>query len=334
MCEHFLQSKPERYGFIMSLIFRQTRGASDAAALIAVHTACVETDALLEDSAEEYWPTLEWYSHDLAKTDSRDWVIAELNGQVVGYGHTLWNWSERDGTQVYLHLGFVKPEYRNQGVGTQLLEKLEARCREKAKEDNHSEHLEIAANASGTEIAAQKLLREHGYFTVFTVLDMKLESSVPGFEDTKIPKAYELRSVLPEHHLAIWQSIGDAYDSRNAGNPRFSEVPREYEDYFSGDPSLWFVVWESESYRIAAHVLCRINKVGTAEIFEVSVGIAHRRKGLARALLQRAIFALRSRDVKKVVLGTRRENPTEAWRLYESVGFRIVKEYPRWRKQK
>jgi mycothiol synthase len=318
----------------MPLIFRSPCGASDAADLIAVHTACVETDALLEDSAEEYRPTLEWYRHDLEKTNSKDWILAELDGNIVGYGHTLWNWSERDGSQVYLHLGLVKPDYRNQGIGTQLLERLEARCCEKATENNHLDNLEIAANASGTEIAAQKLLREHGYFTVFTVLDMELDSTIVGTEHAEIPKAYELRPVLPEHHLAIWQSIGDAYDSRNAGNPRFSEVPREYEDYFSGDPSLWFVVWESESHRIAAHVLCRINKNGTAEIFEVSVGIAHRRKGLARALLQRAIYALRSRGVKKIVLGTRRENPTEAWRLYESVGFRIVKEYPRWRKQK
>ncbi len=318
----------------MTLIFRATRGASDAADLIAVHTTCAEVDALLEDSAEEYRPDLEWYSHDLEKTNSQDWVIAELNGNVVGYGHTLWNWSERDGTQVYLHLGFVKPDYRNQGIGTQLLEKLEARCREKARENNHLEHLEIAANASSTEIAAQNLLREHGYFTVFTMLDMELEPNVMGLENTEIPDGYELRPVLPEHHLAIWQSIGDAYDARNVGNPRFSEVPRDWEGYFSGDPSLWFVVWEPESHRIAAHVLCRINKAGTAEIFEVSVGIAHRRKGIARALLQRAIYVLRSRGVKKIVLGTRLENSTEAWRLYESVGFRIIKQYPRWRKQK
>ncbi len=318
----------------MSLTFRPAYGASDAPDLIDVHTACTEVDALLKDSAEEYRPTLEWYSHDLTKTNPQDWIIAKLNGNVVGYGHTLWNWSERDGTRVYLHLGFVKPEYRNQGIGTQLLQKLEARCTEKAKQNNHLQHLEIAANASSTEIAAQTLLREHSYFTVFTVLDMELDSTIAGIEHAAIPESYELRPVLPEHHLAIWQSIGDAYDSRNAGNPRFSEVPREYENYFSGNPSLWFVVWESESHRIAAHVLCRINNTRSAEIFEVSVGIAHRRKEIAKALLQRAIYALRSRGVKKIVIGTRRENSTEAWRLYESVGFRIIKEYPRWRKRK
>ncbi len=318
----------------MPLKFRPTHGESDAADLIEVHTACAEVDQLLEDSAEEYRPDLEWYKNDLKKTNPQDWVIAALDGNVVGYGHTLWNWSERDGTQVYLHLGFIKPNFRNQGIGTQLLERLEKRCYEKAKTNNHLEHLEIAANASSTEIAAQNLLRESDYITVFTMLDMQLEPDVVGIKDTEIPKSYELRPVLPEHHLAIWQSIGDAYDSRDADNPRFSEVPRDWENYFSGDSSLWFVVWEPESHRIAAHVLCRVNKAGTAEIFEVSVGVAHRRKGIARALLQCAIYALRSRGAKKIVLGTRRENPTEAWRLYEAVGFRIVKQFPRWRKEK
>jgi mycothiol synthase len=318
----------------MALAFRSTRGASDAADLIAVHAACAEVDALLADSAEEYRANLDWYNHDLEKTDPKDWVIAEQNGEIVGYGHTLWNWSERDGTQVYLHVGWIKPAFRNQGFGTQLIAKLEERCFDKATANNHLEHLEIAGNASGTEIAAQALLRDHDYFTVFTMLDMELDPDVMGLEHAPIPTAYELRPVLPEHYLAIWQSIGDVHDAKNMGNPRFSEVPREFHDYFNGDPSLWFVLWEPESHRIAAHVLCRINEFGTAELFEVSVGVAHQRKGIARALMQRAIHALRSRDVKKIVIGARLENPTRAWRLYESVGFRILKQFPRWRKRK
>jgi mycothiol synthase len=318
----------------MTITFRSTRGASDAADLIAVHTACTETDALLTESAEEYAGNLDWVKYALERSEPKDWVIAELDGEIVGYGQTLENWSERDGTQVYLHQGWIKPEHCNQGFGTQLIIKLEARCREKATANNHLEHLEIAGNASGTEVAAQALLRDQDYFTVYTMLDMELDPAVMGLEYAPIPAVYELRPVLPEHHLAIWQSIGDVYDARNIDHARFSEVPREFEHYFSGDPSLWFVLWEPESHRIAAHVLCRINEHGTAEIFEVSVGVAHQRKGIARALMQRAIYALRSRDVKKIVIGTRLENPTQAWRLYESVGFRILKQFPRWRKRK
>jgi hypothetical protein len=41
----------------MSVIFRPTRGSSDAADLSAVHTACAEVGALLED--EEYRPLVQ-----------------------------------------------------------------------------------------------------------------------------------------------------------------------------------------------------------------------------------------------------------------------------------
>ena len=159
----------------MTLTFRSTRGTSDAADLIAVHTACTEMDVLLADSAEEYRANLDWYNHELEQSNPKDWVITEQNGEIIGYGHTLWNWSEHDGTQVYLHVGWIKPEHRNQGFGTQLIAKLETRCHEKATANNHLEHLEIAGNASGTEIAAQALLRGHDYFTVFTMLDLELD---------------------------------------------------------------------------------------------------------------------------------------------------------------
>ena len=33
-----------------------------------------------------------------------------------------------------------------------------------------------------------------------------------------------------------------------------------------------------------------------------------------------------------VRLFTQAENPTKAYRLYESAGFRVLKEFPRWRK--
>lgn len=274
-------------------------------------------DSIHPTSAEEYRPTLEWYSGDLYKTDPLDWIIAETADGVIGYGHTLRNWSERDGTQVYLHMGWVKPAFRGGGVGTRLLERLENRCREKASKAGHSAILEIAANASSTEAAAQDLLRDHEYFIAFEMLDMILESA-PPLGELSLPPEYELRLVLPEHHLMLWQSIGDAYDARDADAPRFSEVPREFKRYFSGHSKLWFVAWEPESQRIAAHVLCRMNSATEGEVFEVSVGVAHRRKGLARALLLRGIRALKESGAADIVIGTRLENPMQAWRLYEA----------------
>jgi ribosomal protein S18 acetylase RimI-like enzyme len=67
-------------------------------------------------------------------------------------------------------------------------------------------------------------------------------------------------------------------------------------------------------------------------IDEVSVRPAWRRRGVARSLLTRALRDLRSRGQTVVRLQTGAEFRTRARDLYSSVGFRVVKEFPRYRK--
>lgn len=319
-----------------SVKFRTTVGAPDAEHFIAVHQARAAADNVDPHNPNEYNPDLEGYREVIASSDPKDWLVAEHEGEVIAYGRALSNWQERDGTEVYLHCGFVKPAFRGKGVGTALLEKLELRCREKAEGAGHLANLEIAANASGTELAAQELLKNHDYYTAFNMLGMGLTSDTVLQEIPAAPDGYELRAVKPEHHLMIWQSIGDAYDARNAENKRFGEAVRKeyYKPYFSVDPGLMFVAWELQAERIAGQVLCTILDNGDAEVLEVSVGVGHQRKGLGRFLLLNALHELRSQGVELITIGTRAENPTEAWRLYEKVGFRPSKDFLRWRKKR
>lgn len=319
-----------------SVKFRITVGAPDAEHFVALHQARVVVDGVDPDNPEEHYPNLEDYREMIGSSNPKDWLIAEHEGEVIAYGQTLWNWQERDGVEVYLHCGFVKPAFRGKGVGTALLEKLELRCREKAEEARYLANLEIAANASGTELAAQELLENHDYYVVFNMLGMELARDTVLQKIPTTPEGYELRVAKPEHYLMIWQSIGDAYDARNKENKRFGEAVRKerYQSYFSGDPSLIFVVWKLQSERIAGQVLCTIRDNGAAEVLEVSVGLGHQRRGLGRFLLLNALHKLRSRSVELITLGTRAENPTEAWRLYEKVGFRPRKDFLRWRKKR
>jgi ribosomal protein S18 acetylase RimI-like enzyme len=68
------------------------------------------------------------------------------------------------------------------------------------------------------------------------------------------------------------------------------------------------------------------------EVYEVSVRPAWRRRGLARGLLAYGLRALQQRGVQTVRLHTVSEFPTQARNLYGSVGFRVRKEFPRYRK--
>jgi len=251
---------------------------------------------------------------------------------VVGYGHTLWDWPEEDGTHVYLHLGWVIPEQRCQGIGTQLLARLEARCRQRAVTEGKQNRAEFGGNASDSEPAALELLGAQGYGVVYTMLAMERAADL-AVPEAPLPERYSLRPVEPDHYRAIWQCIGDAYYEEDlAGRFRVPATEGSYHNYFfheRADPLLWFVAWEGS--RIAGHVLCRIDE-SYATVYEVSVGRAHRRKGLARALLACALRALQERQVPHIMIHTRHDFSTQAWRLYEQMGFRTTKRFPRWRK--
>ncbi len=313
------------------LHFRNIQGIDDAVGIIQIHALCNELEGSDLGSLEEYRPTLAWYKEKLRLLNPADWILAELSGAVVGYGQTRWNWTERDGTHVFYHASWIAPPWRGMDIGTQLLWHLEARCQEKASSIQAS-RFEFGAGVSGREQDTCQRLESNGYTLAYTSWEMELEpASVVEVEP--LPDGYELRPVTSDYHRAIWQCIGDAYDI-SCPSGRFTVVPSDegFESQFrseAADPKLWFVAWQGS--RVAGQVLCRVHE-HCGEVFEVSIGYGHRRRGLARALLTRGVDALRKRGVPSIRLGTRYEYPTEAWRLYEQVGFRRVGVFPRWRK--
>jgi ribosomal protein S18 acetylase RimI-like enzyme len=95
------------------------------------------------------------------------------------------------------------------------------------------------------------------------------------------------------------------------------------------DPSLWQIAWDGG--QVVGQVMALVER-GRGELFEVSVRPAWRRRGLGRGLLVRAIHDLRVRGVAVIRLHTNAFFRTRARDLYEGVGFRVVKEFPRYRK--
>jgi len=74
-----------------TVTFRSARGADDASALVAVHAACEAVDGVDRTSVIEYLPSIEGYAEGLTRSDPEDWVIAEADGEVIGYGRAnIW----------------------------------------------------------------------------------------------------------------------------------------------------------------------------------------------------------------------------------------------------
>jgi ribosomal protein S18 acetylase RimI-like enzyme len=316
-------------------IYRPVRGPEDAPALLAVHLGRQVCDAVDPLGRSEAFPTLAGLTAFLTATaqkgETECWRVAEVDGVVAGYGRII-EWQEADGMWVYLALGWVLPQWRGNGIGTALLRWGEATADRLATADHPGEPYEYAANASSTEPDATALLLNEGFSAGYTILEMEHDRAFP-LPEPALPPGLAMRPVEPDHLLPISESIHEAYRNEYAGD-RYREIfdPRQYAVELAGpgyDPTLWRVAWAGDE--VAGQALSMIDK-GYSEVFEVSVRPCWRRQGVARALLLSALRGLRERNVEVIRLGTVAEFRTHAHDLYRSVGFRVLKEFPRYRK--
>jgi GNAT superfamily N-acetyltransferase len=320
---------------IPGLVFRGFRDASDSDLIAAIHAGRREHDQVDPLSPVERVPAADEVARWLAGWDARDradnLLLVDVGTQGIGYASIVW-WTEPDGTWLYLHEGLLRPEWRGRGIGTAMVHWAEARIRAIAATHPTGGKAMYGANASSTEREASALLLHEGYRPVFTVLDMAFDAfdRLPAPE---LPARFELRPARPEHDRLIWEAINETYaDLTNV--PYGGAAPSE-EDFqqFAANPahdrSLWQVAWDGDQG--AGVVLCELAR-GRGVVTECSVRMPWRRRGVARALLVRGLLALRDRGAAVVRLHTTEEFETQAARLYEDVGFRVVKRHPRYRK--
>lgn len=317
------------------LHFRGILGQEDAIALYEVHAGRAARDGVDPCSTLEDWQSGDdlamSLSQAMADGEQGQWLVAQVDDRVIGYSQ-IECWFEDDGTWVYLITGWILPEWRSRGVGTAMLRWGESTARRLAGKQHPGEHSEFAANASSTETDTTALLVHEGYRAMYTVLEMGLDISVP-LSMSPVPAGIEVRPVLSAHCSLIAVSIDESYRNEYDAS-RFQEAfdPVDYATRLGGprhDPTLWQVAWDGD--QVVGQVLSVIEN-GRAEVFEVSVRPAWRQRGLARALLSRALRSLRERGVDIIRLHTVAEFRTRASELYGSVGFRILKEFRRYRK--
>jgi mycothiol synthase len=310
------------------ITFRHLSGPDDAPGYVRLVDACRDIDAIDPLSTLEEIPTVPEMRAAFADLDPQN-VLFALHGDVMIAALRLSWWTEADGTCLYLHLGRVVPGCRGRGLGTALLHWAEERIRALAAEHPTQGKGVFGANASSTETSATELLLNEGYQRVYTAAQMDF-TDFGKLTEPSLPANIELRAVRPDQIRVIWESIARFW----AGTVWGVSVPseEEYQEFLHQpdlDLALWQVAWNRE--QPVGMVLGRISK-GCGYIDEVSVDGAHRRQGIAQALMLYALAGLHERGVQRVRLHTDASNRHGARSLYEKIGFLVVKEFPRYRK--
>ncbi len=214
--------------------------------------------------------------------------------------------------------GAVRPSHWGRGLGTQVVETLEARAREESADRIHS------WTVAGDD-AADRLFAARGYHEARRFWEMAISLDGEPPEPSAAVETFQ-EGDEAGYHATLEEAFADHWEHR----------PESLEEWWARqgrrvnfDTSLWFLIRDGDE--IAA--VCRNEeRPDGGYVGALGVRLAYRGRGYGRALLQHSFREFRRRGHTRVSLGVDASNATGATQLYESVGMHVDEETVVWRK--
>jgi GNAT superfamily N-acetyltransferase len=318
---------------IPGLVFRPFRGEEDYAGMSAVISGSKEADGLeWATSAEEVART---YRHLVNCDPATDMFMVDVEGSgMVGYARCSW-YQQRDAARLYWHFAHLRADWRGKGIRRAMLRRNEARLRQIAAGHPDDGPKLFEAGAADTETHWRSVLEDAGYEPVRWGFHM-VRPDLEDIPDLPLPEGLEVRPALPHHYHQVWRALDEAFRDHWGSQEWKEEDLEEWMDSPTFDPSLWQVAWDGDE--VAGTVLPFISEEENEEYGRkrgyteyICTRRPWRRRGLARALIARALQAVKDRGMEEASLGVDTQNLSGALRLYQSMGFCKVKEHTTYR---
>lgn len=320
---------------IPGLVARPYAGAADLPDAVRVKNAEWAADGV--SARESIADLAAWWSHPSEQFDpARDVEIVELDGRVVAAVERSWA-DASDGVREYRSRGWIIPEVRRRGIGAWLLHRNEAAHRALAATHDTERPRVLHLGTDDTSVGGPLLAERSGYAPVRWFADMErpLSEELPGVPP--LPDVLEVRPATPDQAAAIWRADHEAFRDHWGGFDDSEASFRRWVESPEFQPDLMVVAWDGDE--IAGAVLNTVypeeNRelgISRAWLDSVFTRRAWRRRGLGRALIVRSLHLLRERGFEVAALGVDADNPSGAFGLYESAGFRVVERSTSWRK--
>jgi mycothiol synthase len=247
-------------------------------------------------------------------------AVVVLDGErIVAYA----GFARPDYADVYVH-----PDYRNRGIGSELLAWTERRALEQFEPDADIRLGQVVtANRGG----ARTLLERAGYEPVRTYwrMEMMLEGAPPR---PAWPEGVRVRTFDVERDArAVHALVEDAFaDNERHDTQTFEEWQAFMIDREAFEPGLWFVA--EAAGEVAGVVLCPDYQT-EGWVRQLAMDKRWRYRGLGTALLRQAMTEFHRRGRDRIGLVVDSWNRTGAKELYERAGMHVAREHTRMEKE-
>ncbi len=259
------------------------------------------------------------------------------DGLLVGYAD-FWGAAEPRVRQ--FGFGRVHPDYLGQGLGTQIMEWLDARGNKNVPLAPESARVVMHVRALSSDQITQDLFKNCGFSHVRSSYRMKIDfTSQP--EEPEDPEGITIRAVgkLEEDiRKAIWVDYEAFQDHWGVVPEPFEPFYQRFKHWIDNEPNIdlsaCYLAMDGDS-----PVGMCINSLTTTEYPDSgwvnSLGVLrdYRKRGIGLALLKTSFAEFYRRGRKQAGLGVDTENLTGALRLYEQAGMVVDREYHLYEKE-
>ena len=307
---------------IAGLRFRTFAGPTDIAALARLYQAADAADhAPGFRSTDRVALELETWSH---LDPSEDLVVATVGDAVVGAVENEWS-DTTDGDRHYRALGAVYPAWRRRGLGDALMSWSERRRIDISRTHEVAGEKVLTTWFQEADRGGLELAVAHGYLRTRTYSQM-VRADLDDVALPPLSPGLEVRAVTETQLADVFAGMSEAFRDHFGGHDDTPDAFRRW----SGDPDfdadLLVIAFDGDE--VAAGVCCRIDPTeNEARGYQrgwtdpIFTRRPWRRRGLASALLGRALVRLREAGMTSAQLDVDTQNANAALKLYERHGF-------------